>query len=410
MKRIVILGGGTGGTMMAVKLRHALDPDDWSITIVDRDDRHIYQPGLLFIPFGMYTERDLYKPRSRFIPDGVTLAFGELDAVDPERQKVVFVDGRTLSYDLLVVATGSRIVPEEVEGMAGPGWHERVFDFYTPEGARALGYALQRFDGGRLVVHLTDMPIKCPVAPLEFAFLADWYLREHGLRDRTELTYVTSLPEAFTKPRAAQALGDLLHAKGIHVEANFATGAVDGEGGLVRSWDEREVPFDLLVTIPIHRGSEVIARSGMGDDLDFVPTDPFTLQSRDWANVFVIGDATNVPTSKAGSVAHFEADVLFDNIMRWIGDREPMPAFDGHANCFIETGFGKAVLLDFNYETEPLPGKFPLPGIGPLTLLGESEANHWGKMAFRSVYWNLLLTGADLSAIGPGMSMAGKWS
>jgi sulfide:quinone oxidoreductase len=148
----------------------------------------------------------------------------------------------------------------------------------------------------------------------------------------------------------------------------------------------------------------------MGDDLDFVPTDPYTLRSRDWANVFVIGDATNVPTSKAGSVAHFEADVLFDNIMRWIGDREPLPAFDGHANCFIETGFGKAVLLDFNYETEPLPGKFPLPGIGPLTLLGESEANHWGKMAFRSVYWNLLLTGADLSAIGPGMSMAGKWS
>ena len=410
MKRIVILGGGTGGTMMAVKLRHALDPDDWSITIVDRDDRHIYQPGLLFIPFGMYTERDLYKPRSRFIPDGVTLAFGELDAVDPEGQRVVFADGRSLGYDLLIIATGSRIVPEEVEGMAGPGWHERVFDFYTPEGARALGYALQRFDGGRLVVHLTDMPIKCPVAPLEFAFLADWYLREHGLRDRTELTYVTSLPEAFTKPRAAAALGALLDTKGIGVESNFATGAVDGEAGVVRSWDDREVPFDLLVTIPIHRGSEVIARSGMGDDLDFVPTDPYTLRSRDWANVFVIGDATNVPTSKAGSVAHFEADVLFDNIMRWIGDREPLPAFDGHANCFIETGFGKAVLLDFNYETEPLPGKFPLPGIGPLTLLGESEANHWGKMAFRSVYWNLLLTGADLSAIGPGMSMAGKWS
>ena len=410
MKRIVILGSGTGGTMMAVKLRHALDPNEWSITIVDRDDRHVYQPGLLFIPFGMYTERDLYKPRSRFIPDGVTLAFGELDAVDPDRQRVVFVDGRTLSYDLLIIATGSRIVPDEVEGMAGPGWHERVFDFYTPEGALALGHALQRFDGGRLVVHLTDMPIKCPVAPLEFAFLADWYLREHGLRGKTELTYVTSLSEAFTKPRAAQALGNLLDSKGIHVEANFTTGSVHGEDGIVRSWDDREVPFDLLVTVPIHRGSEVIARSGMGDDLDFVPTDPYTLQSRDWGNVFVIGDATNVPTSKAGSVAHFEADVLFDNIMRWIGDREPMPAFDGHANCFIETGFGKAVLLDFNYETEPLPGKFPLPGIGPLTLLGESEANHWGKMAFRSVYWNLLLTGADLSAIGPGMSMAGKWS
>lgn len=410
MKRIVILGGGTGGTMMAVKLRKALDPEDWSITVVDRDDRHIYQPGLLFIPFGLYSERDLYKPRSRFIPEGVTLALGELDAIDPDAQRVHLTDGRRLAYDLLIVATGSRIVPDEVEGMAGPGWQESVFDFYTPEGARALGYALQRFEGGRLVVHLTDMPIKCPVAPLEFAFLVDWYLREHRLREKTELTYVTSLDDAFTKPRAAQALRDLLARKGIEVESQFATGSVDGTTGVLKSWDERDVPFDMLVTIPIHRGSEVIARSGMGDHLDFLPTDPHTLQARDWPNIFAIGDATNVPTSKAGSVAHFEAEVLLDNVLRWIGDREPMPAFDGHANCFIETGFGKAVLLDFNYDTEPLPGKFPLPGIGPLTLLGESEANHWGKMAFRSVYWNLLLTGADMSAIGPGMSMAGKWS
>ena len=410
MKRVVILGAGTGGTMMAVKLRRALDPDDWDITIVDRDDRHVYQPGLLFIPFGMYSDRDLYKPRSRFVPEGVQLAFGELDVIDPERNRVRLADGRTFPYDLLVIATGSRIVPEEVDGMAGAGWHDRVFDFYTPEGARALGYALQRFDGGRLVVHMTEMPIKCPVAPLEFAFLADWYLREHGLRDRTELTYVTSLSDAFTKPRAARALSDLLEVKGIRVEADFATGSVDGSDGVLSSWDEREVPFDLLVTVPVHRGSEVIARSGMGDGLDFVPTDPFTLRAREWENVFVIGDATDVPTSKAGSVAHFEAEVLLDNVLRWIGDREPLPTFDGHANCFIETGFGKAVLLDFNYDTEPLPGKFPLPGLGPLTLLGESEANHWGKMAFRSVYWNLLLTGADLSAIGPAMSMAGKWS
>ena len=410
MKRIVILGAGTGGTMMAVKLRRALDPGDWEITVVDRDNQHMYQPGLLFIPFGIYTERDLFKPRARFIPAGVNLVFGEVDVVDPEAGEVRMEDGWKIPYDLLIVATGSRIVPEEVEGMAGEGWHESVFDFYTLEGASALGYALRRFDGGRLVVHLTDMPIKCPVAPLEFAFLADWYLREQGLRDRTELVYVTSLDDAFTKPRAARALGDLLESKQIELEANFAAASVDGRDGVLRSWDEREVPFDTLVTIPIHRGSEVIARSDLGDELDFVPTDPHTLRAQEWANIFVIGDATNAPTSKAGSVAHFQAEVLLDNVLRWIGDREPLPAFDGHANCFIETGFGKAVLLDFNYETEPLPGRFPLPGLGPLTLLGESEANHWGKMTFRSVYWNMLLKGADMSAIGPSMSMAGKWS
>lgn len=409
MKRIVILGAGTGGTVMAVKLRRALDPADWEITIVDRDDQHMYQPGLLFIPFGIYTERDLFKPRSRFMPDGVNLVLGEVDAVDPEAGELRMTDGWKFPYDLLIIASGSRIVPDEVEGMGGAGWHERVFDFYTLEGARALGYALRRFDGGRLVVHMTDMPIKCPVAPLEFAFLADWYLREQGLRDRTELVYVTSLDGAFTKPRAARALSDLLESKRIRLEASFATASVDGGEGLLRSWDEREVPFDTLVTVPIHRGSETIARSSLGDDLDFVPTDPFTLRAEAWPNIFVIGDATNVPTSKAGSVAHFQAEVLLENVLRWIGDREPLPAFDGHANCFIETGFGKAVLLDFNYETEPLPGKFPLPGVGPLTLLGESEANHWGKMTFRSVYWNMLLKGADMSAIGPSMSMAGKW-
>jgi len=410
MKRIVILGAGTGGTMMAVKLRRALAREEWEITVVDRDDRHLYQPGLLFLPFGIYGEDDLFKPRSRFIPPGVRLVFGELDVVDPERKRVRLADGRGLDYDLLIVATGSRIVPEETDGMAGEGWHRSVFDFYTFEGARALGHALRRFDGGRLAVHLTDMPVKCPVAPLEFAFLADWWLHEEGIRDRTELVYVTSLPDAFTKPKASEALGDLLRSKNIEVEASFAAASVDGEEGVLTSWDEREVPFDLLVTIPIHRGSEVVARSDMGDDLDFVPTDPHTLQARDWPDVFVLGDASDVPASKAGSVAHFQAEVVLDNVLRWIGGREPLPEFDGHANCFIETGFGKAVLIDFNYDTEPLPGKYPLPGVGPLTLLGESEANHWGKMAFRSAYWNLLMKDADLSAIGPAMSMAGKRS
>ncbi|MEN8374225.1 MAG: FAD/NAD(P)-binding oxidoreductase [Gemmatimonadota bacterium] len=410
MKNIVILGAGTGGTMMAAKLRRALDPDEWSLTVIDRDDRHIYQPGLLFLPFGMYNERDLFKPRSRFIPSGVAMVFGEIDVIEPEQNRVRMAGGRTLDYDLLIIATGSRIAPEDTEGMTAAGWRDSVFDFYTLEGAQALGRSLQRFDGGQLVVHMTDMPIKCPVAPLEFAFLADWYLRENGLREKTRLTYVTSLSDAFTKPRASAALADLLRTKEIEIEPDFAAASVDGSAGVLKSWDDREVPFDMLVTVPIHRGSEVIARSGMGDDLDFVPTDPYTLVARDWPNVFVIGDATDVPTSKAGSVAHFESEILFDNVLRWVGGREPVSAFDGHANCFIETGFGKAVLLDFNYDTEPLPGKFPLPGLGPLSLLAESEANHWGKLAFRSVYWNLLMRGADLSAVGPAMPMAGKWT
>ncbi|MCG6989956.1 MAG: NAD(P)/FAD-dependent oxidoreductase [Gemmatimonadetes bacterium] len=410
MKKILILGAGTAGTMMAVKLRRALDESQWQITLVDRDDRHIYQPGLLFIPFGIYTERDLYKPRSRFIPEGVTLTFGELDAIDPEHDLVHLKDGRRLPYDLLIVATGSRIVASETPGLVGEEWRRSVFDFYTPPGALALRESLRSWRGGRLVLNVVDMPIKCPVAPMEFLFLADWYFHTQGIRNDVELVYATPLSGPFTRQRCSDALSDILEAKNIEVEKQFAAASVDNDRKILTSYDGREIPFDMLVTIPMHRGSEAIARSGMGDELDFVPTDKHTLQALDRPNVFVIGDATNLPSSKAGSVAHFQADVLLDNVLRWIGGRELEPAFDGHANCFIETGFGKAVLIDFNYDVEPLPGRFPLPGAGPLTLLAESEANHWGKMAFRWAYWNLLLKGADMSAIGPRMPSAGKWS
>ncbi|HEX6910347.1 MAG TPA: FAD/NAD(P)-binding oxidoreductase [Longimicrobium sp.] len=410
MKSLLILGAGTAGTMMAAKLRRALEADEWRIVVVDRDDRHLYQPGLLFVPFGIYSQSDLYKPRSRFIPPGVELVLEELDAIQPDRSRVRLADGSHLSYDLLIVATGSRIVPDETEGLTGEGWRESAFDFYTPSGALALAAALRGWKGGRLVVNTVDLPIKCPVAPLEFAFLADWYLTREGLRDQVEIVYATPLDGAFTKPRCSDALGDLLAARGIRVETQFAAASVDGGRRTLSAYDGRALDYDLLVSIPLHRGSDAVARSGIGDALDFIPTDRHTLRSDAWENVFVIGDAANLPASKAGSVAHFQADVLTENVLRAIGGREPVPAFDGHANCFIETGYGRAVLIDFNYETEPLPGRFPLPGAGPFTLLEESEANHWGKMAFRWVYWNLLLRGADLSAIGPQMAMAGKWS
>lgn len=408
MKKIVLLGAGTAGTMMAVKLRRALDARDWQITIVDRDDRHVYQPGLLFVPFGIYTERNLYKPRSRFIPADVALAFGEVEAVDPELKRVRMSNGVQFDYDLLILASGSRIVPGETAGILGPEWQRSVFDFYTPEGAVALGDALRRFKGGRLVVNVVDMPIKCPVAPLEFVFLADWFLSTQGIRNDVELVYATPLSGPFTRPRCSDALNEILISRHVELETEFAVASVDNEKRALISYDNREVPFDMLVTVPMHRGSEVIARSGIGDELDFVPTQRHTLLSENWSNIFVIGDATNLPSSKAGSVAHFQADVLLENILRWIAGRELEESFDGHANCFIETGYGKAVLVDFNYDTEPLPGKYPLPAVGPFTLLAESEFNHWGKMAFRSIYWNALLKGADLSAIGPRMSLAGK--
>ncbi len=407
MKRIVILGAGTAGTMMANKLVRALPATQWHITVVDRDDRHVYQPGLLFLPFGQYRAEDLVRSRRGLLGPEVELHLGEIERIDSAGHCVLLRGGAVLPFDLLIVATGTRIVPESVEGLTGIGWQDTALDFYTLEGAVTLGRKLATWPGGRLVLNVAEMPIKCPVAPLEFLFLADAFFTERGMRDKVELVYATPLDGAFTKPRASAAFGNLLEQRGIRVETEFNVARVDGERRLLHAWDGREVAYDLLVSIPPHQGSEAILRSQLGDDSGFVLTDKHTLQSKKFADIFALGDATNVPASKAGSVAHFQAEVLAENVLRAIAGRTLEPSFDGHANCFIETGHGKAILIDFNYDTEPLPGKFPLPGLGPFTLLAESHANHWGKLGFRWAYWNLLLKGEELP-IDHRMLMAGK--
>jgi sulfide:quinone oxidoreductase len=223
-KQIVILGGGTGGTMTANRLRRRFDADEAEIQVVDRDNRHVYQPGLLFVPFGLAQVEEIVRPRGRQLRDGVLFHENEVEEVWIERDELLLDDGTVLPYDVLVVATGVRLQPEETEGLTGPGWNERVFTFYSPEGADALRGALERFDGGRLVVNLVDMPIKCPVAPLEFAFLADWYLRERGIRDRTEVVYSTPLDGAFTKPIASEHLAGLLNEKDVELVTEFTAG------------------------------------------------------------------------------------------------------------------------------------------------------------------------------------------
>jgi sulfide:quinone oxidoreductase len=410
MKRLLILGGGTAGTMMSSKLRRALQPEEWSITLVDQDNDHVYQPGLLFIPFGIYRPRDVVKTRARYVPPGVDLLLSGVDVIDPDNNRVRLSDGHELEYDLLIVATGSRIAPEEVEGLTGVGWKKNAFDFYTVDGAAQLFYAMERFEEGRLVLNVAEMPIKCPVAPLEFVMLADWFFHQKGIRDQVEIVYATPLDGAFTKPRASALLGTLLEEKNIRVETGFNVAEVDTETRTISTYDDRNIEYDLLVSIPTNMGSEAIERSDIGDELAFIPTDRNTLQSKQWDNVFILGDATDLPSSKAGSVAHFQGEVLQKNIVRWIDGRTLLPEFDGHANCFIESGFDKAVLIDFNYDTEPLPGRFPLPGVGPMSLLSESEANHWGKMAFRWIYWNQLLSGKELPFVDSQMSLLGKWT
>lgn len=394
MKTLLILGSGTGGTIVANKMVRRLDGSEWRVVVIDRDERHLYQPGLLFIPFGTYRAEDVIRPRRCCLDERVKMIFDEVETIEADRNRVKVTEQHdAIYYDQLVVALGCDIAPEETPGLKDSGWRNHIFDFYTLDGAVALSEKLRHWSGGRLVVNVAEMPIKCPVAPLEFLFLADWYFHRRGIRDKVDLVYATPLAGAFTKPRAAQALRELLARKRIEVFPDFAVCEVDNARSRLVSYDNKEVPFDLLVTVPVNKGAEVIGQSGLGDELNYVETNSYTLQSKKFPNIWAIGDACDTPAAKAGSVAHFMADTLVKNLELTIKGQPPSEEFDGHANCFIESGFNRALLIDYNYNSEPVPGPFPLPVVGPFPMLKESVINHWGKLAFRWLYWNQLLPG-----------------
>ena len=409
MKKLIILGAGTAGTMVANRLARLLDQDEWTITIVDQDPVHYYQPGYLFLPFGVYSKKDIVKPKRDFIPAIVKYIQSKIEMIEPDHNRVRLANAAVLDYDFLVIATGADIHPEETPGLAEHEWGKSIHTFYSLEGALALSKTLRDWNGGRMVVNVVENPIKCPVAPLEFLMLADWYFHERGIRDRVELVYSTPLPGAFTKPVASRLLGEMLERKNIKVEPEYMIERAEPDEKKIYSYDEREIEYDLLVSIPLNMGAEVIGKSGLGDELNFSPVNKNTFLSDKFDNIFVLGDASNIPASKAGSVAHFAVDLFGENFVRYTEGRELVPNFDGHANCFIESGFGKGVLIDFNYDQEPLPGRYPLPGVGPFGLLEETEMNHWGKLMFRWMYWNILLRGQELP-LSATMSMAGKWA
>ena len=410
MKKLLILGAGTAGTMVANRMVRKLDLNKWQITLVDQNPTHYYQPDFLFIPFGMASAKGAAKPKSAYMPKQVKLIMSEIEMIEPEHNQVRLANGETLAYDYLVIATGADIHPEETPGLAEDEWGRSIHTFYTHTGAMALAEKLRTWQGGRLVVNVVENPIKCPVAPLEFLFLADWYFTKKGIRDRVELVYATPLPGAFTKPIAAKLLGDLLEERRITVEPEFMIERADPDARKIISYDEREVAYDLLVSVPLNKGADVVGKSGLGDELNFSPVNKHTFLSDHCDNIFVLGDAANVPASKAGSVAHFSIDLFSENFVRYAEGKEPVESFhkfDGHANCFVESGYGKGMLIDFNYTQEPLPGTYPFPVLGPFSLLKESRINHIGKLAFRWMYWNILLKGMNVP-LPANMTMAGK--
>jgi sulfide:quinone oxidoreductase len=408
MKKIVILGAGTAGTMVANHLAHLMDLNQWQITIVDEDPIHYYQAGYIFIPFGMATEKEMVKPKAKFIPSKVKMLQTKVELIQPENNKVVLQNKTVLDYDFLVIATGCDIYPEETPGLAEHEWGKSIHSFYTLKTSVALADNIKNFKGGRLVVNVVENPIKCPVAPMEFLMLADSYFTKKGMRDRVELVYAIPNSGAFTKPVASKLIGDMLDRKNIKVEADFYIERADPDAKKIISYDEREVEYDLLVSVPVNKGADVVGKSGLGDELNFSPVNKHTFLSDKFDNIFVLGDAANVPTSKAGSVAHYAVDLFGENFKRYTEGKDLEESFDGHANCFIESGYGKGTLLDFNYEQEPLPGLFPVPGIGPFALLQETRLNHIGKLSFQWMYWNILMRGRKVP-LAPTMTMAGKW-
>ena len=405
MKKILVLGSGAAGTMAANKLQQKIGGNGWQVTIIDNDELHHYQPGWLFIPFGVYTAQECVKPKRDFIPPGVEFVLDEIVHVDTDKRRVEGKKAR-YDYDWLVIASGCRIAPEEVEGMMD-GWQKSIHTFYTLQGANALYKKLKYFDSGRLVVNIAELPFKCPVAPIEFVFMADWYLRVKGVRDKVEIELVSPLADIFTKPMAARTFGSFAEKKNVHFTGNFDLARVNSNENTIESYKGDKVQYDLLVSIPPNFGANFIGESGIGDPMCYVDTDQHSLKAKKFDRIYVIGDAANVPTSKAGAVAHYESDTVVENLVREIEGQLPKPTFDGHATCFICSGYERALLIDFNYQTEPLPGKFPFPGLGPFNLLGESTFNYYGKMMFKWVYWNMMLKGLELP-LEPQFTMAGK--
>ncbi len=330
MKKLVILGAGCGGTMMANKMRRDLDPDEWSITIIDKDNIHYYQPGFLFVPFDMSTPKEIKKSKREFLPTHADFVISEVTNVDWDKQVVTTKSAGSFKYDILIMSTGCDIRPEEVEGMMD-GWGKNIFSYYTYESCLEIKKALKKFTGGKVVINIAEMPIKCPVAPLEFAMLFDRYLQTRCIRDKVEIEFVTPLAGAFTKPVATRILTQACIDKNIKITPNFSLGSVDSEKRVITSYSGAEVEYDMLVSIPPNFGSQAMIDSGIADPLGYIPVDKHTLQPAGRDNVWVLGDGTNVPTSKAGAVAHYQADILHENIMAYISGDAQHARSDGHA-------------------------------------------------------------------------------
>lgn len=372
--RVVVLGGGVGGTLVANLLSKDLRKDA-RVTVVDPTGMHVYQPGFLYVALGQANGRWLARDERLLLRDDVELVVEGAERIDPAAGTVQLARGGTLPYDYLVLATGARLVPDEVPGLIA-GSH----DFYSLEGAQRLREALRTFGGGRILVGIAGIPYKCPPAPVEFVLMLEEYLRKRDIRDRSEVTLLSPLNRAFTIESASKLVEPIMERRGISLATFFNVESVDPAAGMVVSLEGEKAEYDLLVLVPPHRGQQVVEDSGLGGPGGWIPTDPATLQHKEQSRIFAMGDATDLPISKSGSTAHFEAPVVASRIASLIHGTAPKAAYGGRVMCFLETGGRKATVLRFDYEHPPLPPK-------------PSRRWHWGKWLFNRLYWNTVPQG-----------------
>ncbi|WP_135667557.1 NAD(P)/FAD-dependent oxidoreductase [Halorhabdus rudnickae] len=370
-EEIVVVGGGTGGTVLANRLAErlgsAIDAGDARVTVINDGEDQQYKPAYLYVPFGKKTVEEARRPLSDLLDRRVDLRVDRVTGIDTDGKSVALEDGGELGYDHLVMATGANLAPEEVPGLAEGGHH-----FYGPAGAEALRDELADFEEGHLVLSVIGVPHMCPAAPLEFVFMADDWLRRRGLREDVEITYTYPIQRAHGLQSVADWATPKLAERDINVETFFNAETVDPDERVLETMEGNELEYDLLVAIPPHTASELVSESGLGDT--WIDVDRATLEAEHADDVYAIGDVADVPTSKAGSVAHYEAGVVADRIASRVRGETPTSAYEGKTVCFIETGMDEATFVEFAYGDEP-------------TMREPSKPVHWAKLGYNESYW-----------------------